>query len=42
MAAMGENGARRLAVTVMTLVLLAAAVAQADTDCSRKCETMQG
>ncbi|KAL6334882.1 hypothetical protein AAG906_023687 [Vitis piasezkii] len=37
MAAMGENGARRLAVMVMTLVLLAAAVAQADTDCSRKC-----
>ena len=37
MAAMGENGVRRLAVMVMTLILLAAAVAQADTDCSRKC-----
>ncbi|RVW88011.1 hypothetical protein CK203_033944 [Vitis vinifera] len=37
MAAMGENGARRLAVMVITLILLAAAVARADTDCGAIC-----
>ncbi|KAL6334943.1 hypothetical protein AAG906_023748 [Vitis piasezkii] len=37
MTAMSETGARKLAVMVITLILLAAAVAQADTDCSSKC-----
>ena len=34
---MSETGARKLAVMVITLILLAAGVSQADTDCSSKC-----